>query len=132
MTGEDDAEVLDEFSKELERHPKSDLLKHHIKLACSCGLLSQEFLEEEVLSKDKTPAILNDPEKKQAAIERARRRGKIGWVVGKTQQTVPGIRVGHECLVWTGEGRKIPKIVWRRETVVHRKQVLETPTGYLE
>ena len=68
----------------------------------------------------------------QAAIERARRRGKIGWVVGKTQQTVPGIRVGHECLVWTGEGRKIPKIVWRRETVVHRKQVLETPTGYLE
>jgi hypothetical protein len=36
----------------------------------------------------------------------------------------------HFGLRWTGEGRKIPKIVPIKGSVINKKLVAEVPTGY--
>lgn len=111
---------------------RDESLAECLKLACSCGLLDAEFLEAEVLSKDNTPSVVGDPAKLQAAIDRARRRGKLGWSIGKSNVVAPHIRGSHMALMWTGPGRHIPKYVLRRECVVHRDKVLTKPTGHLD
>jgi hypothetical protein len=54
-------------------------------------------------------------------IEKAHRRGKIGWNVGRHIEVAPHYRRPHMALVWTGQGRTVPKIVPRRGSVVHRE-----------
>ncbi len=85
------------------------------------------------------PVVLRDDEDKyekypdQALVEEARRRGNYGWHVGKSIEVSPHVRAAcPAALYWTGEGRKIPKIRFRRGSIVHRKKLTEMPTGYLE
>ena len=69
----------------------------------------------------------------QALVAKARRRGHWGWNVGKAIEVSPHVRAASPAaLYWTGEGRKIPKIRFRRGTVVHRKKFTAVPTGFLE
>jgi hypothetical protein len=42
----------------------------------------------------------------------------------------PHYRKPHPALYWTGEGRKIPKIVFRRGAIVQGKKLKEVPTGF--
>lgn len=83
------------------------------------------------------PVVLKDDEQKYektldpALVEKARRRGNRGWHVGKSIEVVPHVRAASPAaLYWTGAGRKIPKIRFRRGTVVHRKKLTNVPTGF--
>lgn len=96
------------------------------RLVCTICLLDNDpdLIEPEVLNRDqgKPPT--------QAIIDRAKRRGKYGWNVGKGIEVVPHIRRPHPALVWTGHGREVPRIVMRKGSVVHREIVTKLPTGF--
>ena len=85
------------------------------------------------------PVVLKDDEAKYersqdiSLVEKARRRGNYGWHVGRAIEVSPHVRAAcPAALYWTGEGRKIPKIRFRRGSIVHRRKFAEVPTGFLE
>jgi hypothetical protein len=85
------------------------------------------------------PVVLRDDEDKYertldpALIEKARRRGNVGWHVGRSIEVMPHVRAASPAaLYWTGEGRKIPKVRFRRGSVVHRKKFSSVPTGFMD
>lgn len=85
------------------------------------------------------PIVLKADEEKYertrdaALVEKAKRRGNYGFDVGRSIEVVPHVRAASPAaLYWTGEGRTIPKIRFRRGTVVHRKRLASMPTGFLD
>ena len=85
------------------------------------------------------PVVLKDDEDRYerapdpALVEKARRRGNYGWNVGRSIEVIPHVRSAcPAALYWTGEGRKVPKIRFRRGSVVHRKKFASVPTGFLD
>ena len=105
------------------------IVKDAIRLACTLCLIGDDpnILEPEVLSKDRHRV---DQSNLENLVEKARRRGKLGWSLGRSLETIPHYRRPHPALVWTGVGRKIPKIIMRSGSVVHRDAVAAVPTGY--
>lgn len=65
-------------------------------------------------------------------VEHARKRGKVGWLVGSQIETCPHYRRPHLALRWTGEGHAIPKIVPVKGAIVHRNKLTDVPMGYLD
>jgi hypothetical protein len=98
------------------------------RLVCTICLLDNDpdLIEPDVLSKDRGKKIT------QVEIDRARRRGKFGWNVGKGIEVIPHVRRPHPCLVWTEKGRTVPRIVLRKGSVVHRDVVTKLPMGFQE
>lgn len=47
-------------------------------------------------------------------VDKAHRRGKIGWNMGRHVAVAPHYRRPHMVLMWTGRGRALPKVVPRR------------------
>jgi hypothetical protein len=86
-------------------------------------------LEVPVLSKDRGRS---DDTGDQKFVDKAHRRGKVGWDVGRHIEVIPHYRRPHMTLVWTGTGRAVPKIVPRRGSVVHREVVEKVPSGWEE
>lgn len=84
------------------------------------------ILEPQVLSKD---ALRVTDENRDRLVDKARRRGRYGFSLGKGIEVIPHIRRPHPALVWTGKGRKIPKIIFRKGSVIHREVVEKIPTG---
>ena len=97
-----------------------------VRLACTICLLGNDpdLIEPDVLNKDQGKELT------QAIIDRAKRRGKFGFNIGKGIEVIPHVRRPHPALVWTGQGRKVPKIVLRKGCVVHRETVMRIPTGF--
>jgi hypothetical protein len=84
-----------------------------------------------------TPDVLADDRQKYEAsggdskyVDRAHRRGKLGWHVGEKIEVMPHYRRPHPALVWTGRGRSQPRIVLRKGSVVHREVLARVPTGF--
>jgi hypothetical protein len=102
-----------------------------LKLICSLLLLADDdrIIEPDVLSEDRSKY---DGTHDRKYVERAVRRGKIGWSIGKHIEMIPHYRRPHMALFWTGKGRTIPKIGLRKGAVVKRTVVGEVPTGYLD
>jgi hypothetical protein len=50
--------------------------------------------------------------------------------VGKHIEVIPHFRRPHMTLVWTGSGRRVPRVVPRRGSIVHREAVEKLPTGF--
>jgi hypothetical protein len=66
-------------------------------------------------------------------VTKAIRRGNYGFNVGRNIECVPHVRsASPAALYWTGPGRKVPRIRFRRGTVVHRKRLASVPTGFLD
>lgn len=65
-------------------------------------------------------------------VERAEARGVRGFRVGEQYEAVPHLRRPHLGLRWTGEGRKVPKIVPVKGAVVHRQKLTQVPTGHYD
>ena len=99
------------------------------RLACTICLLENDpsLIEPDVLSKDRAKYDLTHD---QTIVDRAKRRGKIGFNVGKGIEVIPHVRRPHPALMWTGHGREIPRIVMRKGSVVHREAVTHVPTGF--
>jgi hypothetical protein len=65
-------------------------------------------------------------------VERAAARGVREWRIGEQYEAVPHLRRPHLGLRWTGEGRKVPKIVPVKGSVVHRQKAGRVPTGHYD
>ena len=100
-----------------------------VRLCCSLCLLENDpsIISPDVLADDRATFEASGD---QRFVEKAHRRGKIGWDVGKHIEVIPHFRRPHMTLVWTGSGRAVPKIVPRRGSVVHREVVDRVPSGF--
>ena len=100
-----------------------------VRLCCSLCLLENdpEVISPDVLADDRAKYEQSRDEK---FVEKAHRRGKVGWDVGRHIEVIPHYRRPHMTLVWTGHGRTVPKIVPRRGSVVHREVVEKVPSGF--
>jgi hypothetical protein len=101
-----------------------------IRLAISVLLLADDpsIIEADVLSAD---AADYERTGDQKYVDRAHRRGKIGWNIGKSFEMMPHFRRPHFALFHTGPGRTIPRILPVKGCVVHRQKVVAVPTGYI-
>ncbi len=100
-----------------------------IRLCCSLCLLENDpsIISPDVLSKDRDRFEKTSDEK---YVDKAHRRGKVGWDVGRQVEVMPHYRRPHLQFAWTGTGRAVPKIVPRRRSIVHRSAVEKVPSGF--
>ncbi len=100
-----------------------------VRLCCSLCLLENDpsIISPDVLADDRAKYEANGDQK---YVEKAHRRGKVGWDVGKHIEVIPHYRRPHMALVWTGRGRAVPKVVPRKGSVVHREAVEKLPSGF--
>lgn len=110
---------------------RAEFSQKTMSLCLSLCLLATDtsIIEPDVLSADRTKFEETLEDK---YVERARRRGKVGWNVGRLVAVSPHYRRGHFALRWTGKGGAVERIVWINSTVVKRKSVTDVPTGYLD
>lgn len=102
-----------------------------VRVCCTLCLLENdpEVISPDVLADDRGKyEETSDPK----YVEKAHRRGKVGWNLGKYIEVAPHYRRPHLAMVWTGPGRSIAKIVPRRGSVVHRSIIEKMPTGFGE
>ena len=78
-----------------------------IRLCCSLCLLENDpaIISPDVLADDRAKFEASGDQK---FVEKAHRRGKVGWDVGKHIEVIPHFRRPHMTLVWTGSGRAVP------------------------
>ena len=100
-----------------------------IRLCCSLCLLEHDssIISADVLADDRAKFEASGDQK---YIDKAHRRGKVGWDVGRHIEVIPHYRRPHMAMVWTGHGRVTPRIVPRRGSVVHRDIVDRVPSGF--
>jgi hypothetical protein len=98
-------------------------------LCCTLCLLgnASEIIAPDVLADDR---VKFDETGDQKHVEKARRRGKVGWDVGRRIEVIPHYRRPHPMLARTGAGRSVPRVVPRRGSVVHRGVVEKMPSGF--
>jgi hypothetical protein len=106
-----------------------ELITDCVRLCCSLCLLEHdpEIISPDVLRKDRDRF---DQTGDQKYVDKAHRRGKVGWDVGRHVEVAPHYRRPHMMLAWTGSGRAVPKIVPRRGSIVHRSKVEMVPSGW--
>lgn len=102
-----------------------------VRLACTVCLLADDpqIIEPDVLADDR---VKFEETRDIKYVEKAHRRGKLGWNVGEKFEAIPHYRRPHPALFWTGKGRLIPKIGIRKGSIVNRTIVGDIPTGYLD
>lgn len=103
-----------------------------VRFCCTLCLLENdsEIIEPDVLAEDRAKYESTGDQK---YVDKAHRRGKIGWEIGRNLHVSPHVRgPSPAALYWTGKGGLIPKIRFRRGCIVHRKQIEDIPTGYLD
>jgi len=114
-------------------------IKDCVRLCLTIRLIKDEpeLIQPDVLAADRAKydaLAAGDTSLRMRLVQKAIQRGKYGYRVGhlyENKETIPHVRRPHPALVWTGEGRKIPRIVLRRGSVVHRDKVSQIPSGYL-
>ena len=120
---------------ELKTGKQSDSLSiAWIRLAVAVSLLAndQSIITPDVLSADRDRYESETDEAwKQRAVDRARRRGIVGWNIGADYEVCPHYRRPHFGLRYTGKGGTVPRIVPIKGAVVHRSKLTEVPTGYM-
>lgn len=101
-----------------------------LKLVCTLCLLENDpaVIEPDVLDKDRSNY---ESQPNQAIVDRAVRRGKIGWNVGRKIELIPHVRGPSPfALYWTGKGRTVPLVRYRKGCIVHKEVVTRVPTGF--
>lgn len=107
------------------------IVENCARIACALCLMAADptLVVPDVLAADKESY---DASPDQRLVDKAHKRGKVGWNVGANVEVSPHIRsASPAALYWTGEGRKVPRIRFRKGCIVHRRRMAEVPTGYL-
>lgn len=106
-----------------------ELLEKALRIICCIMMIhdNEELVERIVLNRDKEKY---ENTKDEALVERAIRNGENGWNVGKHVEVAPHYRRPHFGIRWTGIGRTIPKLVPIKGAVIHKKMIVEVPSGY--
>lgn len=105
-----------------------------VRLVCTICLIGNdpELITPDVLSADRDKfEATQDQILLDKLIDKARRRGKYGFDIGRGVEIAPHYRRPHPFLAWTGPGRKIPRIVLRKGSVIHREVIEKVPTGIM-
>lgn len=87
-----------------------------------------ELISPVVLNADRDKYDLNKDTK---YISKAKKRGVVGWDIGKNIEFSPHMRRPHFGLRWTEKGRTVPKIVPIKGCIVRRNKLTDVPTGFL-
>jgi len=109
-----------------------EVINNIIRCIASCCLISKDMedglIEPDVLAADRDKfRATHDPK----YVEKAKRKGKNGFLIGATLTVNPHWRSGSLlALYWTGPGRTIPIYRPRKGALVHRKKIQNLPTGY--
>ena len=108
-----------------------DWARDSFRLAMGICLLGNdsEFIQPEVLTADQ---IKFGTSRDMKLVEKAKKRGKYGWTVGRDIECLPHIRRPHFAVRWTGKGGAVPKVVPVKGSVVKRKSMTDVPTGYMD
>jgi hypothetical protein len=105
-----------------------------LRLVIAVAMLASDpsIISPDVLSRDRDRFDRStDPVERQRLIDKARRRGIVGWRIGEQYETIPHYRRPHPALYHVGKGRHDQRIVFRAGSIVHRQKLTEIPTGYL-
>lgn len=87
-----------------------------------------DLIEPEPLAADRAKwEASHDPK----LLEKAQRRGKRAWAVGKQIEVAPGFRRPHFAIRWMGKGRVDPRLRPIKGCLVRREKIMEVPTDYL-
>lgn len=129
-------EVVGPLERQITRFTPKELLPTIacVRLLCTLCLLANDPDSIKII----TPDVLHEDARRyeesgdQKYVDRARKRGKNGWLVGANWETCPHFRRPHLALRWTGKGGAIPKIVSVKATFVNRVKLSDVPTGYLD
>jgi len=94
---------------------------------CALAMIDQDsdMIDQLVLKKDREKYKKSQDPK---FIEKAKKRGLVGWDVGRTIEKSPHFRRKHWAIRWTGPGRKVPKLRPIKESWVHRDKITTVPT----
>jgi len=106
-------------------------MRFAVRIVAGCCLLAQDpdIVVPDVLAADRQRY---DETGDLKYVEKAQRRGKIGWNVGARLEMDPHYRRAHLGLRWCGKGRTEPRIVPISGCLVKRQKLKEVPTGYLD
>lgn len=109
---------------------RSELIQA-LRFAVAICLLGNDpdMIEPDVLARDRA-AWNRQPT--DAIVERAHRRGKKGWLIGSRISVAPHYRRPHFGIRWTGQGRRVPRIVPIKGAVIHRGRLEQIPTGRID
>jgi len=136
-----DERTIEETIFSLKTHPNTfygmqvpdKLILDTVRLALTVCLIDDnaEFLERQVLSKDNIKfSTAKTDEEKTKLYNKAKRRGKWAFSLGKSIEIIPHYRRPHPAIVWTGKGRTILKIIMRKGSLIHKNKIEQVPTGY--
>lgn len=106
-----------------------------LKIVCSLSLIrnNPDIIEPLPLDNDLRKFEKSTDFERKALLEKAKRRGKVGWAVGKRIETVAGVRCPHFAIRWMGHGEpKTPVLRPISGCIVNRRKLSEIPTGYLD
>lgn len=82
------------------------------------------------------PSILNKDEHRRDSfdmgflVDRAKRRGKFGFELGRNIDVCPHMRRPHFAIRWTGKGGSVPRLVPVKGSIIHRSKAMEIPSGF--
>lgn len=113
---------------------ETPIMQDAARVSLMCHLLADDpsIITPDVLAKDRDRYDQETDEAwKQRAIDRARRRGVVGWNIGADYEVCPHYRRPHFGLRHTGKGKTVPRIVPIKGAVVHRSRLTEVPTGWM-
>lgn len=133
---EKDKEIEQSIAEMQHQHEsEKEVIKEAVRFVFAVGLLAQDesIISPDVLSKDrhKLDNAYLTQEELQIIIDRAHRRGKVGWEIGKHIEVNPHFRRPHFAIRWKGKGRTQKEIVPVKGAFVKRSSVTKIPTGYL-
>lgn len=105
-----------------------ELLQRAINLAIAICMIDTDpdLLEPDYLNCDLSKVSPWNSAKLQ---QKAIRRGKFGFHLGRHMEVIPHFRRPHPALMWTGHGRTIPRIVFRKGSLIHRAAIEKIPTA---
>jgi len=119
--------------------------KHHMvqafKIALGICLLDPDpdLIVPDILESDRSKLDETiDPERMLQLAEKAKRRGKFGWIVGECTDEKEGAEVsahyrrGHWGFRWAGVGKCRLKWTKIKSSIIHRDKITRVPTGYLD
>lgn len=110
-----------------------DMIRGVIKLIVAICLIGKDpdIVDELCLTDDQRKFDEGDIETRRKLLEKAARRGKIAWAVGRHVEIAPGFRRPHFGFRWCGVGRTALRLRPISGCIVKRKLITEVPTGEL-
>lgn len=105
---------------------------HRMVLKTALGIMllasDPDYCKRVILADDEGKTLTS--EQRLKAEEKAIRRGKIGFDIGRNIEVSPHFRRPHFAIRWTGKGGSVPKLTLVKGSVINAGLLAEVPTGY--